>query len=83
MSKYPESPAAAFYLYRYFTYKLSLDQLKATRAKLSPSLANSPYVKDLDGIIQTLENVQIGQVAPEFSLPVADGNPVALSSFRG
>ena len=83
VSKYPESPAAAFYLYRYFTYKLSLDQLKATRAKLSPSLANSPYVKDLDGIIQTLEKVQIGQVAPEFSLPDADGNPVALSSFRG
>ena len=76
VSKYPESPAAAFYLYRYFTYKLSLDQLKATRAKLSPSLANSPYVKDLDGIIQTLEKVQIGQVAPEFSLPDADGKTI-------
>lgn len=33
ISKYPDSPAAAFYLYRYFTYQLPLDQLKATRAK--------------------------------------------------
>ena len=33
ISKYPNSPAAAFYLYRYFTYQLSLDDLKATRAR--------------------------------------------------
>ena len=44
ISKYPDSPAASFYLYRYFTYQLSLDDLKATRAKISPVLANSPYV---------------------------------------
>ena len=41
ISKYPDSPAASFYLYRYFTYQLSLDDLKATRAKISPVLANS------------------------------------------
>ena len=68
ISKYPDSPAASFYLYRYFTYQLSLDDLKATRAKISPVLANSPYVKDLDGIIKQLEHVQIGQVAPEVFL---------------
>ena len=83
ISKYPNSPAAAFYLYRYFTYQLSLDDLKATRAKISPALANSPYVKDLDGIIKQLEHVQIGQVAPEFSLPDTAGVSVSLSDFRG
>ena len=83
ISKYPDSPAAAFYLYRYFTYQLSLDDLKATRAKISPALANSPYVKDLDGIIKQLEHVQIGQVAPEFSLPDTAGVSVSLSDFRG
>ena len=83
ISKCPDSPAAAFYLYRYFTYQLSLDDLKATRAKISPALANSPYVKDLDGIIKQLEHVQIGQVAPEFSLPDTAGVSVSLSDFRG
>lgn len=83
VSKYPDSPAAAFYLYRYFTYQLPLDELKATRAKLAPSLANFPYVEDLDGIIKQLEKVQIGQVAPDFSLPDTAGVSVALTDFRG
>lgn len=83
VSKYPDSPAAAFYLYRYFTYQLPLDELKATRAKLSPALADCPYVKDLDGIIGQLENVQIGKTAPEFSLPDTAGVTVSLSDFRG
>lgn len=83
VSKYPDSPAAAFYLYRYFTYQLPLDQLKATRAKLNPALETSPYVKDLDGIIKKLENVQIGKTAPEFSLPDTAGVSKSLSDFRG
>ena len=83
ITKYPASPAAAFYLYRYFTYQLPLDELKATRAKISSELAGCPYVKDLDGIIKQLENVQIGKVAPEFSLPDTAGGSVSLSDFRG
>lgn len=83
IAKYPDSPAAAFYLYRYFTYQLPLDDLKATRARISPALADCPYVKDLDGIIKQLENVQIGKTAPEFSLPDTAGVSVSLSDFRG
>lgn len=83
VAKYPDSPVAAFYLYRYFTYQLSLDDLKATRAKLSPSLAACPYVVDLDGIIGQLENVQIGKTAPDFSLPDTAGVMVSLSDFKG
>ena len=83
ITKHPSSPAAAFYLYRYFTYQLPLDELKATRAKISPELADCPYVKDLDGIIKQLENVQVGKVAPEFALPDTAGVSVSLSDFRG
>ena len=83
IAKYPDSPAAAFYLYRYFTYQLPLDDLKATRARSSLALGDCPYVKDLDGIIKQLENVQIGKTAPEFSLPDTAGVSVSLSDFRG
>lgn len=83
VTKHPASPVSAFMLYRYFTYKLSLDELKATRAKFTPALNNCPYVQDLDGIIKQLENVQIGKVAPDFSLPDTAGVNVSLSGFRG
>lgn len=62
---------------------MPLDELKATRAKISSELAGCPYVKDLDGIIKQLENVQIGKVAPEFSLPDTAGVSVSLSDFKG
>ena len=62
---------------------MPLDELKATRAKISSELAGCPYVKDLDGIIKQLENVQIGKVTPEFSLPDTAGVSVSLSDFRG
>lgn len=83
VTKYPDSPVAAFYLYRYFTYQLPLEELKATRAKLSPSLDTCPYVMDLDVIIKQLENVQVGKTAPEFALPDTAGVSVSLSDFRG
>ena len=62
---------------------MPLDELKSTRAKIYSELAGCPYVKDLDGIIKQLENVQIGKVAPEFSLPDTAGVSVSLSDFRG
>lgn len=83
VSENPASPVAAFFLYRYFTYQLPLEQLKATRAKLSPTLASCPYVKDLDQIITTLASVQIGQPAPAFTLPDTAGVNISLADFKG
>ncbi|GEM_PF-39921 len=83
VTEHPDSPVAAFYLYRYFTYQLSLDELKQTRNKLSSSLDSCPYVQDLDKIIKQLENIQIGKTAPDFSLPDTAGVTVSLSDFRG
>lgn len=83
ITKYPASPSAAYFLYRYFTYQLPLEDLKAVRAKLDPALNTCPYVRDLDEIIHKLENVQIGKVAPDFTLPDTAGVSVSLSDFRG
>lgn len=83
VTRYSDSPVAAFYLYRYFTYQLPLEELKTIRNKISPALVSCPYVMDLDKIIKQLENVQIGKVAPEFSLPDTASVSVSLSQFRG
>ncbi len=83
VSAHPASPVAAFYLYRYFTYQLPLDTLKATRTTFSPDLNNSPYIIDLDEIIKRLEHVEIGQTAPDFTLPDTAGVQVSLQAFRG
>lgn len=83
VSLYPASPVSAFFLYRYFTYQLPLERLKAVRAKLAPELDGLVYVTDLDTIIGTLEKVQIGCPAPSFTLPDTAGNAVSLSSFAG
>ncbi len=83
VASHTNSPVAAFYLYRYFTYQLPLEELKAVRAHLAQELNNCPYVVDLDAIIQRLENVEIGQTAPGFSLPDTAGVAVSLQDFRG
>ncbi len=79
----PASPVAAFYLYRYFTYQLPLDELKSVRATLSPELNICPYIIDLDEIIKHLENVEIGKIAPDFTLPNTKGVAISLKDFRG
>lgn len=82
VTKYPSSAVAAYLFYRYFT-RLPLEELKAIRAKISPKLDACPYVITTDAVIERLEGVQIGKVAPDFALPDTTGTAVSLSSFRG
>lgn len=80
---FPDSPVAAYFLYNNFLQKLPFDKLKAIRSRLSPQLNSLQFVVDMDNIIGRLEKVQIGRIAPDFSLPDTIGTPVSLSSFRG
>ena len=41
------------------------------------------YVNQIDDFIKRMENIQVGAVAPDFTLPDVDGNPVTLSGLRG
>lgn len=83
VTKNPSSNVAAYFFYRHFLYRLPLNKIKEIRGKLAPELAASPYVQSLDEIIKTLEKVQIGSVAPDFSLPDSTGLSISLSSFKG
>lgn len=50
---------------------------------LSADLRNSAAGKALTAKMESLRNVEIGAIAPEFSQPDTAGNPVSLSDFRG
>lgn len=80
---YPASPVPAYFLANSLAYQFDLAQLKELRGKFDASLDGTAYIQQLEGIISRLEKVQVGQVAPDFTLPDVDGNEVSLSSFRG
>jgi peroxiredoxin Q/BCP len=52
-------------------------RLMALAALLAVPFASVPHVKAADVV------PQVGQVAPDFSLPSQDGTPVSLKEFRG
>ena len=83
IAAHPTSPVAAYFVVKDFAYKLDLDGMKAVRAKFDVSLDGSEYVNKIESMIARMENVQVGSIAPDFTLPDVDGNQVSLSSFRG
>ena len=83
LAAHSASPVAAYFVVKDFAYKLDLEGMKAVRAQLDASLAGSEYVNQIESMISRMEKVQVGSIAPDFTLPDVDGNPVSLSSFRG
>jgi len=83
LAAHPASPVAAYFVVKDFAYKLNLEEMKAVRAKFDASLDGTTYVNQIESMITRMEKVQIGSIAPDFTLPDTDGNPVSLSSFRG
>lgn len=83
LAAHPASPVAAYFVVKDFAYKLNLEEMKAVRAKFDASLDGTSYINQIESMIARMEKVQIGSVAPDFTLPDTEGNPVSLSSFRG
>lgn len=83
IAAHPASPVAAYFVVKDFAYKLDLEGMKAVRAKFDASLDGSAYIQQIESMISRMEKVQVGSIAPDFTLPDVDGNPVSLSSFRG
>lgn len=80
---HPASAVTPYFIVKDFAYKLNLEDMKALRAKLDASLNGTTYVSQIDAFIKKMEAIQVGAVAPDFTLPDVDGNPVSLSSFKG
>ncbi|MDE5677960.1 TlpA disulfide reductase family protein [Phocaeicola sp.] len=80
---HPASAVTPYFIIKDFAYKLGLEEMKTLRAKLDSSLDGTMYVNQMDELIKRMENIQVGAVAPDFTLPDVDGNPVTLSHLRG
>jgi peroxiredoxin len=79
----PQSVVAAYALLHELSYELDLKELTALAGKLVPEISNSVYVVELNEIIRTLQKVEIGMVAPDFSMPDITGKETRLSSLFG
>jgi peroxiredoxin len=79
IKQHPASLVSAYALYRDFSYRLSQDEIRANIALLDPSLQATQYVKTLENLLKTLDSVNIGKLAPDFTLDTPSGEPVKLS----
>jgi peroxiredoxin len=76
----PASIVTAYILFKKYSSVLQPAELKELASHLSPTLANTQYVKELNKAIET---APIGSKAIDFTLPNIAGNPVSLKSKLG
>ncbi len=77
-----QSALAAFYV-NYLYAKKGLEEMKSGIALLNDTLKSSAYYKILAERVKKLERIEVGQVAPDFTMKDPEGNDVSLSSFKG
>ena len=71
------------YLVMRNSWQFELPGLVEIVASIDTSLNASPYIQSLRKRIDILQRVEIGQVAPDFTMNDSTGKPVTLSSLKG
>jgi peroxiredoxin len=80
---HPGSIVTAFLIFNNFSYNARLGQLDSLYRGLDSPVRLTYFGKQLQNTIEKIKFTSIGNPAPDFSANDADGNPVALSSFKG
>ncbi len=78
-----KAAAGVFITANILSSRLDLDKYKELVNSFDSSLAENEMLKDLKKEIKTLESVQIGKKAPDFTMNNMTDQPVALSSLVG
>ena len=60
-----------------------LSEIEPVLASLSENVRSLTVAKELAARIVAEKTIQVGNIAPEFTQPDVDGNPVSLSDYRG
>ena len=81
--QHPSSLVSAYALYRDYSYRLTPEQIRSNIDLLDPSLRNTPYVETLEELIPTLEEVAVGNEAPNFTATDTEGNSVEFADHIG
>ncbi|SHF21823.1 Peroxiredoxin [Mariniphaga anaerophila] len=74
----PASFATPYFLSR-VQYEMDVEELDELVNGLDPKLMEVPSVKTLKERIAKLKTVAVGQIAPDFTMNDADGNPIKFS----
>jgi peroxiredoxin len=83
IAAHPASLVSAYALYRDFSWQLSADEILSSIALLDSSLWETPYVKTLQVLAETLQTVSVGKPAIDFTANDTAGNPLSLASRLG
>ncbi len=78
----PASVVGAYLIMR-TAWQFELPELEEVAATFDTSLNRSSYVETIKKRIDILKAVQIGQVAPDFTMNDTTGKPLTLSSLKG
>jgi peroxiredoxin len=81
--EHPASLVSAYVFYRFFSYRLTPDEIRSNITLLDSSLLNTQYVKTLQEVAVTLETVDVGKPAPDFTLNTPDGTTAKFSDKLG
>jgi peroxiredoxin len=71
------------YLIMRNSWQFELPELEEIEVGLDTSINNSVYTQRLKNRVDILRSVEIGKVAPDFTMNDSLGNPIALSSLKG
>jgi len=82
ISANPKSQVA-YFLVNSEMYNYELTDLEKILQEADTTLLQGKYLKKIADRVEILRSVEVGKPAPEFSMNDKDGNPVALSSYKG
>lgn len=83
VTRHSDKTVAAFIATRFLAHSMDGEDLTALVNVFEPSISQTLYVNHLRERAEKLVSVGVGKIAPDFSLPGVDGEPLALSDFRG